>query len=272
MTNNLGAPLVSVVMGVYNCESTVAAAIESIANQTLHDWEIIICDDGSTDTTAEVVRQQVATLRHATVITNASNLGLAASLNRCLAKSTGFFIARMDADDVCESRRLETQVRFLEAHPDISFVGTGATFFDEVGTWGSPRLQARPTKKDLIRGTQFIHPTVMLRRQALNDVGGYSEAKRDWRVEDYRLWIALYAKGHVGANILQPLLAYRNDRAALGRRTWRARVNEALAMFDAATLFEAGVAGRGRAMKPLAMVLLPEFIYRSLYRRAHRSK
>ena len=110
-------PKVSVLMGIYNCAETLPQAVAAIQNQTYSNWELILCDDGSTDGTYEVAQRLAAADNRLILLRNAHNLGLNQTLNNCLAAATGDYIARMDGDDNCLPERFEKQVALLESHP-----------------------------------------------------------------------------------------------------------------------------------------------------------
>src|SRR6476646_1873373 len=116
-------PPISVVMAVYNSEQTAPESIESILQQTFSDFEFIIVDDGSTDSTGEILHAY-ARLDNRIKLYTQENLGLIASLNRHCRLAKGRYIARMDADDVSSPDRFEKQFGFLEAHPEIGVLGT----------------------------------------------------------------------------------------------------------------------------------------------------
>lgn len=122
MNELLDTPLVSVVMPVFNCGKTVAAAIRSILIQTYENWELIVIDDGSKDKSNDVIKDfSDARIR---VIACEKNKGIAARLNQAVGLSRGRYVARMDADDVSFPRRLELQVQYLLQHPDVDLLGT----------------------------------------------------------------------------------------------------------------------------------------------------
>ena len=101
-------------MGIYNCESTLERAIESIVNQTYGNWELIMCDDGSTDSTYEIAeRYRDRFPEKIIILRNDKNMHLANALNKCLQAATGEYIARMDADDESLPERFEKQIMFL---------------------------------------------------------------------------------------------------------------------------------------------------------------
>ena len=121
---------VSVIMGAFNAASTLSASIDSVLKQTYKDWELIICDDCSTDNTFDVAKSYVEKYPNIRVIRNEKNSCLAYSLNHCLKYVQGEYVARMDTDDLCLPDRLEKQVAFLDAHPDLAVVGGGVMLFD----------------------------------------------------------------------------------------------------------------------------------------------
>ena len=127
-------PKVSIIMGIYNCEQTLGEAIESIVAQNFSDWELILCDDGSQDLTYKVARKyQQLYPQKIVLLQNKKNMGLNYTLNYCLKKAKGEFIARMDGDDVCVNTRLEKEVQFLEQHPEFAVVSSPMIMFDEKG-------------------------------------------------------------------------------------------------------------------------------------------
>ena len=130
-------PKISIISGIYNCANTLSEAIESILSQTVTDWEWILCDDASTDGTADVVRgYQEKYPQRFVLLQNETNRGLNYTLNRCLKEAKGEYIARMDGDDLCAPDRFEKELAVLETEPEIDIVSTSMTFFDETGTWG----------------------------------------------------------------------------------------------------------------------------------------
>jgi len=127
----MNEPLVTVAMPFYNCERTLEAAIQSILDQTYGNFELILCNDGSTDGSAEIV----ASFHDARIklITHSDRARLAVRLNECIDNARGYYFARMDADDISYPDRIEKQVRFLEQHSDIDLVGTQMLVFQGGG-------------------------------------------------------------------------------------------------------------------------------------------
>ena len=131
--------MISVIMGVYNGETTVAESVKSIMASTVKDIEFIICDDGSTDRTREILETFARDDARIKLLFNGRNEGLAYSLNCCLAIASGSYIARQDADDVSHSERLERQRDFLDHHSEFGFVGTSARLIHNGEMWGIRR-------------------------------------------------------------------------------------------------------------------------------------
>ena len=221
-------PTISIISGIYNCAETLPAAIESILAQTITDWEWILCDDASADNTYAVAQEYADKYPDKFIlIQNDRNMGLNYTLNRCLEYAKGKYIARMDGDDLCSPNRFEEEMQCLEQQPDIAIVSTDMEFFDETGTWGRISHPEYPKNQDFLSGSPFCHAPCMVRSEAYEAVGGYSVEKKLLRVEDYHLWIKMYAKGFRGKNIPKPLYQMRDDRNAYNRRKFRYRLNEA---------------------------------------------
>ena len=260
-------PKISVLMGIYNCAATLPAAIECILNQTVQDFELILCDDGSSDDTYQVAKgycdrypEKIVLLR------NEKNMGLNYTLNHCLAHATGEFIARMDGDDLCSPDRFEKELQLLEAHPEMAVVSTEMTYFDETGTWGRSHGIVCPQCRDFLYGTPFCHAPCMARRAAINAVGGYTDDPKYLRVEDYDLWVKLYAAGYRGMNLQEPLYQMRDDRNAFTRRKFKYRINEARVICKAVRLFKLPVWCYLRAVRPILVGLLPHWVYQILHK------
>lgn len=261
-------PKVSIIMGIYNCASTLAEAIECILEQTFTDWELILCDDGSVDKTAEVAAHYVAAYPDRIhLLQNETNLGLNQTLNRCLEAAQGEYIARMDGDDRCSRHRFEVEVAVLETEPEISIVSTDMEFFDESGVWGQIRHPEYPQNHDFVHGSPFCHAPCMVRRAAYEAVGGYSVGKWLLRVEDYHLWLKMYRAGFRGRNIHQPLYQMRDDRNAYNRRKFCYRINETYVRGLAVKELKLPIPYYVYALRPVLVGLLPASLYDFLHKR-----
>lgn len=262
---------ISVIMAVYNSEKTIAESIDSILNQTFSDWEFIICDDGSTDATFRIIQEYAEKYPEKfIVIRNEQNSKLPYSLNRCLEHAKGEYIARMDGDDVCSPERFEVELRCLEENPDLQIVSTDMEYFDETGVWGRISHPEYPVNMDFLAGVPFCHAACMVRREAYEAVGGYTVDKRLLRMEDYHLWVKMYAKGFKGHNIRKPLYQMRDDRDAYRRRTFRYRLNEAYVRLLLVKELKLPFYTAANALRPIIVGLLPMKVYDLLHKRKLR--
>ncbi len=210
--------LVSIIMGVYNGANTLSQAIDSIIAQTYTNWELIVCDDCSTDNTSKILSHYEKKDSRIIVIHNKKNCGLAASLNHCLEYVHGTYIARMDCDDLSVETRLDEQASYLENHPEFDLVGSFMQAFDETGNKNIIESKQYPTKFDLPKGAPFAHATIMIRTSAMKQLNGYCISNHTVRTEDVDLWYRFFASGFKGANLPEPLYLVRVDEAAYKRR------------------------------------------------------
>lgn len=210
-------PTVSVVLSVYNGRPYLEEAVKSILDQTLSDFEFIIVNDGSTDGTREVL-DRFADRDERIRCVHQENRGLIASLNRGLDMARGEYIARMDADDIAHPERLQAQVRFLEANPDVGVLGTQVERIDETGNpdgkWEFPTDPDQVAWR-LLFGTCLCHPSVMMRASLVQDLGGYVT----WAThgEDYELWTRALLKSQL-ANLPETLLKYRRHEETVSEQ------------------------------------------------------
>ena len=207
--------LVSVLMPVYNGEKHLKEAIDSILNQTFTDFEIIIVNDGSTDSTASIIDnyddKRIIHIKQ-------ENKGLSNALNIGASYCKGEYIARMDADDISISSRLMNQYLFLKSHPNISVLSSAFSYINEKGKYlGRTFPITYPfliRKRLLNSGCIVCHPSVMMRRKDFFDVGAYSEIMGN-RFVDYHLWVKFLKKGFKIQNMSKVLLKYRILESAI---------------------------------------------------------
>lgn len=267
--NNTKDPLVSVIMGIYNCADTLESAVECIINQTYSYWELIMCDDGSTDNTFDVA-QRIKSCnpnRMIKVLQNKKNMGLNYTLNKCLHKASGEYIARMDGDDLCSPERFEAEIKVFETEPDISIVSTDMEFFDEFGVWGRISHPEYPQKDYFLHDNPFCHAPCMVKREAYLKVNGYSEDNRLLRVEDYHLWVKMYAAGFKGKNIHKPLYQMRDDHNAYKRRKFRYRLNAAYVNYLMLKEFHYPFWRYYIVLIPVIKGLVPHPLYKYIHKR-----
>jgi len=258
---------ISILMGIYNCEKTLGEAIDSILAQSFTDWELIMCDDGSTDQTysvAEAYRRKFP--EKIVLLKNSKNQGLNQTLNNCLKVARGRYIARMDGDDISLPLRLEKEYQFLESHPEYAIVSCPMIYFDENGEFRRGVGRGEPNPKNLVLGTIHPHAPCMVRRQAYMAVGGYTETKSRIRVEDWDLWIKMYGNGFRGYNLEKPLYKMRDDRSAYRRRKFKYRINEARVGASAVRKLRLSPIRYVFCLRPILVGLLPGFIYEVLHK------
>ncbi len=260
-------PKVSVIMGIYNVEDTLAEAIDSILNQTFRDFELILCDDGSSDKTYEIAYEyQNKYPDKIVLLKNEKNMGLNYTLNKCLTEAKGAFIARMDGDDICAPERFAEELFVLQNEPDIAIVSSDMSHFDESGTWGRISHPTYPQCIDFLRGTPFCHAPCMVRKEAYDAVGGYSVDQKLLRVEDYHLWMKMYTAGYRGKNIHKTLYSMRDDRNAYCRRKFKYRINEAYVKHLAIKQLHLPKSGYIHVLRPILVGMLPRRIYDILHK------
>lgn len=218
---------ISVIMGIYNCASTLVEALDSLYAQTYQDFKIILCEDGSSDNTYEVAQEYAAHHDNIILLRNDKNMGLNYTLNRCLELADTEYVARMDGDDISLPTRFEKEIEFLDTHPEYSYVSCPMIHFDENGDFKEGKAIAEPRKENFVNGNTFCHAPVLMRRDAYMSVGGYTVSKYLLRMEDQHLWLKLYKKGYKGYNLQEPLYKMRDDRNATRRRDFKTRRNEA---------------------------------------------
>lgn len=202
-------PDISVLMSVYNGERFLATAVQSILDQSFQNFQFIIINDGSTDGSGQILKKYAAEDKRIELVEQ-DNKGLISSLNTGLSLAKAGLIARMDADDIALSHRLEVQKAYMDTHRDVGVLGSAIIPIDDDGNT-SPALLYPNTGKALdkyiyTRGSPLAHPAVMIRRDIVLAQGGYRSAFK--HAEDYDLWLRLHKVTKI-ANIKEPLLKYR---------------------------------------------------------------
>lgn len=251
-------PKVSVISGAYNIAAcySLDISIRSILAQSYADIEFIICDDGSTDSTRELLQKYAACDDRIKIIFNETNLGLAASLNKCILASTGEYIARHDLDDYNDPTRLNKQIQYMEEHPDVALLGTSAYLFDELGVWGKESYPLKVKNEDFLFTSPYKHGSVIFRRDALLKAGCYRVAKETRRAEDYDLFMRIqtFAKGE---NLAEPLYYFCEDKNTFSRRKYKYRIDEFKVRFKGFKSLGLLPRGLPYVVKPLFIGLIP---------------
>ena len=200
---------VSVLLPVYNGGATLFQAIASILSQDMSEFELIIIDDCSTDNSTSIIRQYAEKDSRINPIFHEVNIGLARTLNEGLNLAKSNFVARMDQDDESLPQRLRIQLDYMLKHPEFAVVGSyvyhmGAK--QELDRLVELPSDAEQIKQTLLQYNCIYHPSVMMRRNKILEIGGYQAEFKN--AEDYDLWLRV-SKLYPLMNISKPLLRYR---------------------------------------------------------------
>ena len=263
-------PLVSVLMGIYNCADTLEEAVDCIINQTYSNWELIMCDDCSSDDTYKIALKIAEKDNRIKVLKNKKNITLAPTLNHCLNYAQGEYCARMDGDDICALDRFEKEVEVLNEHQEYAVVSTLMSLYDDDGIYGTVKYKETPEKIDFSFGSPICHAGCMIRRSVLIELGGYSDSPKVERIEDYDLWIRLYALGYKAYNIQEPLYSMRDDRNAIKRKKFRFRIAEYKLKKKMCRDFNLPFKSKIMAYRPIILGLMPGLVYTLLHKLHNR--
>lgn len=251
--------LVSVIMGVYNAKKKdIQRCLSYILGQTYRDFELIICDDGSTDNTYPLLLEYAKKDNRIRLIRNETNMGLAFALNKCIAVSKGELLIRHDIDDYSDITRFEKQIAFMNPNPQIAFAGSNIHLYDEQSVWGMMRYPEMPTKQDFLFCFPFMHGAMIMRKEAVLAVGGYRVSKATRRTEDFDLFSRMYVYGYQGYNLQEALYFYKEDENAQSKRKFRYRIDECKVKFAAFSKLGLMPKGIFYAIKPVVVGLIPK--------------
>ena len=211
----MNTPIVSILMPVRNAANTLPETLESIQAQTLNDFELIAINDGSEDETSSILHSYSMDDKRIRP-TDMTHAGIVKALNHGLALSQGHFVARMDADDLLHPRRLEIQLQQLQENPELSIISclvkpfpknSSNEGFHRYVDWLNSLTTSSEIARDIFVESPLPHPSVMLRRKELNDLGGYQD--HGWP-EDYDLWLRYFIAGKRMSKIPKVLLYWRD--------------------------------------------------------------
>jgi glycosyltransferase involved in cell wall biosynthesis len=215
-------PTITVLMPVYNAETYISDAIASVLVQSFTDFELLIINDGSTDTSENMIRSFTD---ERIVLINQTNQGVAAALNNGLKIARGEYIARFDADDICMPQRLQIQYNFLSTHPEYTIVGTDVDYLDMndefVFSYNALMYSNEQIQQQQFIICPFIHSSVLVRKKAIINAGGYNIHAHTF--EDHLLWPKLLLQGK-GCNLPEKLLKVRlNPGSITIDERWRSK-------------------------------------------------
>lgn len=200
-------PLISVIMPVYNTERFVGEAIESILNQTFTDFELVIIDDGSTDSSREIIQHYAQQDQRIKAYQNEENKGISYTRNKLIELSQTNYIAAQDSDDISLPQRLELSYNYLQNHRDCAVVGWNNIIIDEEWVVVWYRKYSNNIKNIILKKSPLSQPSIMLRKDCFHKVWWYDPHLNYG--EDYDLWLKFYAQWYIIHNILADLLHYR---------------------------------------------------------------
>jgi glycosyltransferase involved in cell wall biosynthesis len=218
-------------MAVHNSAKHLEKSVLSILNQSFHDFEFIMINDGSTDESVKIIKKYLDKDNRIKIINNKKNIGLTMSLNKGLQIARGKYIARMDADDIALDNRFQLQYDFLEKNKDIFLVGGSEIFISEDGEpiKINKRLSnERLLLKALERGDSISHPTIMFRNQK-----GARYREKFRYAQDYDFILSQLSKHRRVINIPCPVLKYRMnpDSISLSKRAYQSLFAEKAKLF-----------------------------------------
>ena len=202
-------PEISVIMSVYNGETYLKEAIESVINQTFENWELICINDCSTDSTSKILAEFALADERIKVHTNEVNLKLPTSLNKAISLSSGKYIARMDADDICLPDRFEKQFKFMEENKDIAlsscrFMTVKNGVYMSGGAGG--RCDNDAIRAMLLVSNPILHPGVIAKAEVVK-IFNYDPMLTC--TEDLELWTRMAMENQKMAILPECLLIYR---------------------------------------------------------------
>ena len=264
------SPSVTVLMSVYNGEDYLNAAIDSILGQTYEDFEFLIVDDASTDGSRACLQHWAEQDDRIRLVLKDVNEGLGQALHDGVNMAKAPLIARMDGDDIAEPGRLRKQVAYFEEHPETDILGTWALDIDEEGR--EKQYRRYPTEHEeivrLIWTNPLVHPSVMMRKEAVQSVGSYDPDVR--KRQDYELWFRCVAGGLRLANYPEPLLRYRFTGDYYDRNDLRVAWGQAkIGWQGCRRVGTSPMAYLGVAV-PLLRSLLPRALNAGLHKLLHR--
>ncbi|MCD6460119.1 glycosyltransferase [bacterium] len=210
-------PIISVLMGVHNGEQYLNSSISSILFQTFKDFEFIIVNDGSTDSSGKIIDKYAKKDSRIKVIHH-ENKGLTKSLNIAAQHAQGKYLARQDADDISLPKRLQIQIKYLQKFPQVKILGTSNYMIDYRGKVINRFLRPSSTeqiKKYMPFGNQLCHGSILAEKEFFMEMQGYDESYR--YAQDYEFWFRVLSKGYQINNLRWPLYMWRiHDKSIAG--------------------------------------------------------
>ena len=252
---------VTVLMSVYKePKEQLKDSIESILKQTYKNFEFLIINDGNNEELIELIKQYNDD--RIKLINNEVNMGLEKCLNKGLNIASGDYIVRMDADDISYKDRIEKQLKFIIENPEYAIVSGRAEIFDDNGIYKTTSKHGEVIKNDLVKGNQFIHPTMIINKKILLKIGGYPEFRR---VEDYAMVMNLYANGYKGYIMNEILIKYRMDKNGYKKKKYKDRITEMKVRLKYFKKMQVSLKSYIYILKPIFVGIIPKFILKKYH-------
>ena len=244
---------ITVLMSVYNTPiEQLKQAIESILNQTYINFEFLIICDGIKNEDIDFIKGFKD--ERITLEINDKNIGLVKSLNKGLKIAKGKYIARMDTDDIAYPDRLEKEIKFMKENPQYAIVAGKANFFDESGIYGTSKIYGEIQKKDVFTSNPCIHPTMLINKKEIQEIGGYPNFLR---CEDYAMIMQMLVSGKKIYVLNEILLKYRMDKQGYKKKKLKDRVIETKMKISYFKKLDANMCQFIFALKPILAGLIP---------------
>lgn len=212
--------LASIIMPVFNSQNFLDESISSMLNQTYENFEFLIIDDGSTDDSMRIISRYAIMDKRIRVFSR-ENRGIVHSLNQGLNEALGYWIVRMDADDISYPNRIESQIQYMLEH-NLDVSGTWVKKFGAVSGFIKPSIMHHNLITDLLFKSCFVHPSTVIRRNVFDNLKYDSNYKH---AEDYQLWCSLASRGYKFGNIPEVLLMYRVHSSQISNMNSEAQKN-----------------------------------------------
>lgn len=255
-------PLVSVIIPVFNGAKYVGQAIASALDQTYSNYEIIVANDGSTDDTAEVLKQ----FGHKITVLHLNHAGICAARNAAIQKSKGEFIALLDSDDLWEPEKLQEQIDYFKAHPEFALVYSYSTNFTNEAEGDVALVKKIDFEgdifKDIFFKNSFANSTIVMRREAFDAVGGYDESLK--AMEDYELNLRISRAYKIG-RVPESLMRRRIHPDSFYTSGYDNQYTYQLPVYDKILSNKAIEAELGTAKANFMRGFILKFIYKNLY-------
>lgn len=221
---------ISILLTVYNGAKTLSGCLESVLAQTHSDFELVVVDDGSSDATPSILSSYASKDERIRVITLPDNQGIVAALNKGLQECQGYWIARMDADDIMHAQRLEKQLAFMEDNPQVDILGCRIKLFRYSGepsegqiryqNWSNSLLEDDQIKRNIFAESPIMHPTFFLKNSFYQTMEGYLD--HPW-AEDYDFLLRAYLKDAMFAKLPEVLVDKGDHPLRLARTDVRCK-------------------------------------------------